>query len=65
MTHRGKNIRRLDECPAEAIPDEVLSSTEPLLLRGLVAHWPVVMAARTSSWRAADYIADERRKGNL
>ena len=31
---------------AEALPVEVLQSTQPVLLRGLVRHWPLVQAAR-------------------
>ena len=57
MGHSDKSVRQLDHCPAGAIPDEVLSSTQPLVLRSLVAHWPVVLAARQSARAAADYIA--------
>ncbi len=38
------------------IPEEILSSTQPLMLRGLVAHWPVVRAARESTRATAEYI---------
>ncbi len=31
---------------AGPLTDTILQSTEPLVLRGLVAHWPVVLAAR-------------------
>jgi len=34
----------------------ILASTEPLLLRGLVAHWPVVAAGRQSPQAALDYL---------
>jgi len=30
------------------IPADVLQSTEPALLRGLVRHWPLVQAAQRS-----------------
>lgn len=40
--------------PGRPLPDAVLRSTRPLVLRGLVAHWPLVQAARAS---AADAIA--------
>ena len=33
---------------AGAIPADVLQSTQPVLLRGLVAHWPLVQAAQRS-----------------
>jgi hypothetical protein len=32
-------------CDAQALPAAVLESAEPVLLRGLVAHWPLVQAA--------------------
>lgn len=41
--------------PADLGPD-ILASTEPLLLRGLVADWPVVAAARNSPQAAIDYL---------
>jgi hypothetical protein len=37
----------------QPLPDEVLCSPVPLVLRGLVAHWPLVQAAQRSA-RAAD-----------
>ncbi|MCD9027267.1 cupin-like domain-containing protein [Luteimonas sp. BDR2-5] len=36
--------------------DAVLRSTSPLVVRGLVAHWPAVQAARQSSRVAAAYL---------
>jgi hypothetical protein len=41
--------------PADLGPD-ILASTEPLLLRGLVAHWPVVAAGQQSPQAAIDYL---------
>jgi len=41
--------------PADLGPD-ILASTEPLLLRGLVADWPVVAAARNSPQAAIAYL---------
>src|SRR5262245_21203278 len=38
------------------LPDEILTSTRPLVLRGLVADWPMVQAARESSQAASAYI---------
>jgi hypothetical protein len=37
----------------QALPEALLRADEPVLLRGLVAHWPAVHAARESA-RAAD-----------
>ena len=39
-----------------AIPAEVLQSTQPVLLRGLVSHWPLVQAARRSDEDFCDYL---------
>jgi hypothetical protein len=41
--------------PADLGPD-ILASTEPLLLRGLVADWPAVAAARSSPQAAIAYL---------
>ncbi|MCX7041220.1 MAG: cupin-like domain-containing protein [Gammaproteobacteria bacterium] len=40
----------------QAISDEILNATQPLLLRGLVADWPMVKAALASSHDAALYL---------
>jgi len=40
----------------DALTDEVLRSTEPLVLRGVVAQWPMVRAARQSDSAAIDYL---------
>lgn len=39
-----------------ALPDDVLQSTEPLVLRGLVSSWPAVAAARRSNREVVDYL---------
>ena len=49
-------IKQLENCPADVIPDEVLNSVEPILLKGLVADWPIVHAGKQSARVAADYI---------
>jgi hypothetical protein len=50
------NIRELTGIDSRAVPDSVLQSTEPLVLRGLVSHWPLVRAARESAQTASDYL---------
>jgi hypothetical protein len=45
---------------AAALPADVLQSTRPVLLRGLVRHWPLVQAAQRSD---ADFCDDLRRFG--
>lgn len=39
-----------------AIPADVLQSTQPVLLRGLVGHWPLVQAARRSDAAFCDHL---------
>lgn len=46
----------LDGIDPQALPDAVLRSPVPLVLRGLVAHWPVVRAARRSTREVVDYV---------
>ncbi len=46
---------------AQALPPDVLTSTEPVLLRGLVRHWPIMQAALKSDMDFCDYL---RRFGN-
>lgn len=41
---------------AEAVPAEVLQSDRPVVLRGLVTHWPLVQAARRSDAAFCDYL---------
>ena len=38
-------VKEIYGCDPESLPDEVLSSNKPLILRGLVAHWPAVAVA--------------------
>ncbi len=49
-------MRELADLDPQAWPDEVLTSAEPVLLRGLVAHWPAVQAARRSPVAASAYL---------
>ena len=57
MLQNADKIREVTGVDARALPDDVLSSTEPLVLRGLVAHWPVVEAARESGPAAIRYLS--------
>lgn len=41
---------------SDALSDAVLASAEPVVLRGLVAHWPMAVAARESMQAAAAYL---------
>ena len=56
MLADAKPIRE-HRCDAPgALPDALLASAEPAVLRGLVAHWPMVAAARESMQAAAAYL---------
>ncbi|MBW8759057.1 MAG: cupin-like domain-containing protein [Burkholderiales bacterium] len=49
-------IRELHGTPEEAMTDERLRDTRPWVQRGLVAHWPMVQAARRSTADAMAYL---------
>ena len=49
-------VREMDGCKADSIPHEVLTSSQPLVLRGLISDWPLVTAAKNSPKEAADYL---------
>ncbi|AKC86910.1 cupin-like domain-containing protein [Pseudoxanthomonas suwonensis] len=49
-------IRELSGLDPRSLPDEVLRSPEPLVLRSLAAQWPMVGAARESAPAAIDYL---------
>ncbi len=51
-------MREVHGVDPSAIPDEILTATEPVVLRGLASGWPAVQAARRS---AAEGIAYLRR----
>lgn len=51
-----KSVREIHGVSPDRIPDELLTATEPLLLKGLVADWPAVAAARQSATAASEYI---------
>ncbi|MBB6095797.1 hypothetical protein HNQ60_004688 [Povalibacter uvarum] len=53
MPERMKEIAGLDP---RSLPDDVLSSTQPLVLRGLISSWPMVQAALESSAAARAYV---------
>jgi hypothetical protein len=49
-------VRQVPVGDRGAVPDGVLTATEPVLLKGLVAHWPVVAAGLRSAPAAVDYL---------
>jgi hypothetical protein len=51
-----KRIRERPGLDPQALPDDVLKSTQPLVLKGLVANWPLVRAGLESAHAAASYL---------
>ena len=56
MTLSPKEITGRDLTPRR-FQREVVEGCQPVILRGLVAEWPVVQAARASAGRLKDYLA--------
>jgi hypothetical protein len=56
MLSKPEPIRELTGIDPRALPDHVLESTAPLVLRGLTAEWPMVRAGRESVQAAANYV---------
>ena len=56
MLRNADKIREVSGVDARALPDELLTATEPVVLRGLVAHWPMVRAALESEQAAIRYM---------
>jgi hypothetical protein len=52
----AEKIREIAGLDPRALPAEVLESTEPLVLRGLVAHWPAVRAGLQSVEAGISYL---------
>ena len=48
--------RQLRGDGSQPLPDEILTATTPLVLRGLVTDWPLVRAARSSAGEADAYL---------
>jgi len=51
-----KSVKHVTGISQDAIPREVLTSTEPVLLKGLVAEWPMVKASRESPRAGVEYL---------
>lgn len=51
-----KKVTEISQCRPDDIPDFVLSSTQPLILRGFGDQWPMVIASKKSPEHAANYL---------
>lgn len=56
MTTITQSTKILEGCTPDAIPAEVYSSNEPIILRGLVKDWPLVKAGLESNEKAIDIL---------
>ncbi len=49
-------MREISDITTSTLSEEILTSTQPLLLRGLVADWPLVQAGLQSAQAASSYL---------
>ena len=56
MLEIDNKVTELQGVQRDAVPTEILTSTEPLLLKGLVSDWPFVKAGLESAAAAAEYL---------
>lgn len=56
MTRILRTTKVLEGCHPDKIPDEVYSSIEPVILKGLVKNWPLVKAGLESNESAIDLL---------
>lgn len=56
MAGRPEPLRERPAVGGQPPDDALLASSEPMVLRGLVSHWPAVQAARRSAAEAADHL---------
>ena len=56
MLNIQQKVTVVEGCRANNIPQSVLTSTQPLVLKDFAADWPLVIAGKQSPQAAADYI---------
>jgi hypothetical protein len=56
MPATADKVREFAGIAAQGLSDTLLQATEPVVLRGLVAHWPIVRAAVASAQSADAYL---------
>lgn len=57
MLEINQRVKERHDCRPDAIPADVLNSSKPLVLRGLVDSWALVQEAKKSSQCSIDYLA--------
>lgn len=56
MLNSDQTVGEITGCASDELPDEVMRSEQPLILKGLVAEWPMAKAAARSADAADDYL---------
>ena len=56
MLTPANTVREVDGADARALTDTLVQATQPVVLRGLVANWPVVRAGRESGQAGMAYL---------
>ena len=56
MINYGKSVQVIDARDINTLSEELLASDEPILLKGLVRHWPAVSEGLASHKKLSDYI---------
>jgi len=65
MLRVERAIREVAGVSREALPAELLRGNEPVVLRGLVADWPLVRAGLDGAVRAIEYLRGHARDGEV
>ena len=52
----GQAVKTIEGCTSNDIPKHLLTATEPFILKGLAADWPLVKAGKNSAAEADKYI---------
>ncbi len=52
----ARKIREVEGLDPRALPDDLLRSPEPVVLRGVASHWPMARAGRASAQEAIAYL---------
>jgi hypothetical protein len=56
MWENTKKIKEIHDCKPDAIPEAIYTSSEPIVLRGLVKDWPIVKESLRSDEDAVEYL---------
>jgi hypothetical protein len=57
MSAYDQIIQEVLNCQPDSLSAEILDSSRPIVLRGIINQWPVVNAAKESSEQVLDYLS--------